>query len=324
MERANAMSSLCSRVRNMSTCSLTVSTGSLQSLPEYEADDFESIAKLGMGFFSHVYLAKYQNIRVVKKVAKDEGNGELEQMDNERSILRLTDHENIVNMVAELPGTNSIILELCPGGELQHYLTYFGRFTLSMTKFYAREVASGLAYLHSQNILHNDLKAENILLTQMGHVRITDFGASKVIENCEVLTGMEGTPGNVPPEMLTEAGYSYPRDWWSFGVLVYQMIAGSMPFNGRDQLQTFMAILMNEPTFPEYVDKSTRQFVLELLDKDPDTRLKTVLSHEWMKSNDSFAALDTTPRINVLKRIDPGYKKTAERRRSSVTAKFLY
>ena len=75
-----------------------------------------------------------------------------------------------------------------------------------MTKFYAREVASGLAYLHSQNILHNDLKAENILLTQMGHVRITDFGTSKVINNCDVLTGMEGTPGNVPPEMLTEKG----------------------------------------------------------------------------------------------------------------------
>ena len=86
----------------------------------------------------------------------------------------------------------------------------------------------------------------------------------------------------------------------------------------------FLAILMNEPTFPEYVAKSTRQFVLELLDKDPETRLRTgkwiiiewyvvwrryisVLKHEWMKSNDSVAALDTEPRINVLKRMDPGY-----------------
>lgn len=312
------------RIRNMSTGSFFAgSHDSLHSLPEYEEEDFESISKLGMGFFSHVFLAKYQNIRVVKKVAKAEIEDSFDQLDNERSILRLTDHENIVNMVAELPGTNSIILELCPGGELAHYLSYFGRFTLSMTKFYAREVASGLAYLHSQNILHNDLKAENILLTQMGHVRITDFGTSKVINNCDVLTGMEGTPGNVPPEMLTEKGYSFPRDWWSFGVLVYQMIAGSLPFNGRDQLQIFMAILMNEPTFPEYVDKSTRQFVLELLDKDPETRLRTVLKHEWMKSNDSFAALDTEPRINVLKRIDPGYKMSNEQRRSSVTSKFV-
>jgi len=75
-----------------------------------------------------------------------------------------------------------MILELCPGGELAHYLSYFGRFTVSMAKFYAREIGSGLAYLHSRNILHNDLKAENVLLTQMGHVRITDFGTSKIIK----------------------------------------------------------------------------------------------------------------------------------------------
>lgn len=301
----------------------TGSSGSLQSLPEFELDDFENVAKLGFGFFSDVYLAKYQNIRVVKKVAKRDENGASEkQLDNERRILRLTDHENIVNMVAELAGTNSMILELCPGGELAHYIEYFGRFTLSMTKFYAREIASGLDYLHSRNILHNDLKAENVLLTQMGHVRITDFGTSKIMKSCETLSGMEGTPGNVPPEMITEKGYSYPRDWWSFGVLVYQMIVGSVPFDGRDQLEMFMAILMNEPEFPDFVDKSTRFFINDLLDKDQDTRLRKVLSHEWMTSNDSFSALDTEPRVNILKRIDPGYKPPAERR-SSLSAKFI-
>jgi serine/threonine protein kinase len=156
----------------------------------------------------------------------------------------------------------------------------------------------------------------------MGHVRITDFGTSKIIKNCEMLTGMEGTPGNVPPEMLTEKGYSYPRDWWSFGVLVYQMIVGSAPFRGRDQLEIFMAILMNEPEFPDYVDKSTQMFIYGLLDKDAETRLRKVLSHEWMKSSDSFSALDTEPRVNILKRIDPEYKPPTERR-SSVSAKFI-
>jgi predicted Ser/Thr protein kinase len=88
-----------------------MSTGSLQSLPEYELEDFENVAKLGMGFFSNVYLAKYQNIRVVKKVAKMDENGASEkQLENERRILRLTDHENIVNMVAELPEIFSIMI----------------------------------------------------------------------------------------------------------------------------------------------------------------------------------------------------------------------
>jgi serine/threonine protein kinase len=300
-----------------------MSTGSLESLPDYESDDFEIIAKLGVGFFSDVYLAKYENIRLVKKVAKSDQTGDsVKQLQNERQILSLTDHEHIINMVAELPGTNSMILELCPGGELAHYISYFGRFTLSMTKFYAREIGSGLAYLHSRNIIHNDLKAENVLLTQMGHVRITDFGTSKIVKGCQKLTGMEGTPGNVPPEMLTEKGYSYPRDWWSFGVLVYQMLVGSAPFRGQDQLEIFMAILMNEPQFPDFVDKSTRLFLDQLLDKDPDTRLSKVMSHEWMKSNDSFAALDTESKVNVLKRIDPDYAPP-KNRRSSVAPHFI-
>ena len=85
-----------------------MSTGSLQSLPDFDEDDFEIIAKLGMGFFSDVYLAKFENIRVVKKVAKFDQNGDSEkQLENERRILSITDHEHIVNMVAELPGKSA-------------------------------------------------------------------------------------------------------------------------------------------------------------------------------------------------------------------------
>ena len=82
-----------------------------------------------------------------------------------------------------------------------------GRFTLSMTKYYAREIATGIEYLHSKCILHNDLKAENILLTNLGHVKIADFGTSKILKSkCEQLAIMEGTPESVPPEMITEEG----------------------------------------------------------------------------------------------------------------------
>lgn len=300
-----------------------MSTGSLQSVPEFEADDFEPIAELGRGFFSNVFLAKYQNGRVVKKVAKDDPRAR-EQLENERNILRLTQHETIVNMIAELPETNSIILELCPGGELGQYLSYESRFNLATTKFYAREIATGLSYLHSRNILHNDLKAENVLLTQSGHVRITDFGTSKIVKGNELLSGMEGTPGNVPPEMITEQGYSFPRDWWSFGVLVYKMLAGIGPFHGKDQLQIFMAILMKEPSFPEQIfDNSSKLFIKALLEKNPENRLKSVLGHEWMKGGDKFAPLNTKPRIELLKRIDPSFKATVERRKSCVAAQFF-
>jgi len=299
-----------------------MSTGSLQSLPEYGEEDFELMGKIGIGFFSHVYLAKFNNIRVVRKIAKDDVRS-TEQLENEKHILRLTDHKNIVSMIAELPESNSIILELCPGGELGQYLSYEKRFALPTAKFYAREIACALTYLHAQNILHNDLKPENILLTQTGHVKLTDFGASKVIKGNELLSGMEGTPGNVPPEMIAESGYSYPRDWWSFGVLVYKLIAGCLPFGGRDQLQIFMAILMKEPSFPgEIFDNSTRQFIMALLDKDPNKRLKSVLTHEWMKNTDTFAALNTQPNVERLKRLDPNYKEMNERRRSFTAAKF--
>jgi len=294
-----------------------MSTGSLASVPEYEENDFESICPLGSGYFSHVWLAKFQSRRVVKKVAKHEPKA-LEQLENERNILRLLNHENIVALVAELPETNAIILELCPGGELAAYIE-MGPFDCATAKRYSFEIANGLRYLHSKNILHNDLKGENILLTQSGHVRITDFGSSRMVRNGEILQGMEGSPSNVPPEMITENGYSYPRDWWSFGILVYQMLVGQLPFVGNNQLEVFMGILMKEPIFPERLDKNAKDFISALLTKDANQRLTDVFSHSWLSSGDRFGKLDTSGALDLIKRKDSGFHPSSERRSSEKT-----
>lgn len=122
-------------------------------------------------------------------------------------------------------------LEYCPGGELFFYLNQIGRFKEDAVKFYAANILLGLEHLHACDILYRDLKPENILVCSDGYTKLTDFGLSlERSQEGQKCTSICGTAEYLSPEILQRKGYSKSSDWWSFGILLYEMLVGIPPF----------------------------------------------------------------------------------------------
>jgi len=126
------------------------------------------------------------------------------------------------------------------------WLAYFGR-------FFAAQVVSMFEYLHSKNIIYRDLKPENILIDEDGYLKLTDFGFAKYVESRTYT--LCGTPEYLAPEMLLNKGHGKPVDWWTFGILLYEMLAGIDPFSDDDPMLIYQKILKGKVKFPRSFDK---------------------------------------------------------------------
>jgi serine/threonine protein kinase len=159
--------------------------------------------------------------------------------------------------------------------------------------FYSSQVALMFEYLHSLNIIYRDLKPENILIDNEGYLKLTDFGFAKY---CETRTyTLCGTPEYLAPEVLLNKGHGKPVDWWTLGILTYEMIAGIDPFNDDDPMAIYQKILKGKIKFPRDFDKDAKSLVKHLLVADVTKRygcLKNgsndIKNHRWFKSLDWY------------------------------------
>jgi len=123
------------------------------------------------------------------------------------------------------------ILDFVNGGELYSHMVKEVRFSELKAKFYAAEIVIALKTLHEAGIIYRDLKPNNILLDSQGHIKLIDFGLSKFLEpNIEPTTSIVGTPNYIAPEILQKKKHTSMIDWWSFGVMIFEMITGNLPF----------------------------------------------------------------------------------------------
>jgi serum/glucocorticoid-regulated kinase 2 len=121
-------------------------------------------------------------------------------------------------------------MEFIRGGELYRHLRAQKKFSEERSKFYAMQVALAIGHLHSKNIVYRDLKPENILMCEDGYIRLTDFGLSKSIEQSEDTYTFCGTPQYLAPEIINRRGHNMEVDWWTLGILTYEMLVGFTPF----------------------------------------------------------------------------------------------
>jgi serine/threonine protein kinase len=168
-----------------------------------------------------------------------------------------------------------MILEYVPGGELFGRLRDESPFTESRTRLYAAELALAVGHLHANGILYRDLKPENILIDAQGHLKITDFGLVKVGKTSDDPTGSTfcGSLEYVAPEMLRQNSYTRAVDWWSYGVIVFEMITGHSPFYDDNVVLMYRRILTEPIPFVVEPSPEAKDFVLKLLDRNPATRL---------------------------------------------------
>jgi RAC serine/threonine-protein kinase len=178
------------------------------------------------GSFGKVFLAreKATNTMYALKVLKKEyiiRKNQVEHTRTERSVLGYVNHPFIVglNMAFQTPDQLFFVLDYCAGGELFFHLGKVGRFTEERAKFYAAQIILALEYVHSLDIVYRDLKPENVLIDQLGNVRLTDFGLSKegVSDHSTGANSFCGTPEYIAPEVLLRQGHGRAVDWWSLG-----------------------------------------------------------------------------------------------------------
>nr|BAN37833.1 protein kinase 2, putative [Entamoeba histolytica] len=258
-------------------------------------DDFELLKVIGRGSFGKVMMVKKKDdgrIFAMKILRKDIVK-ERKQVDHtkaEKNVLMQLHHPFIVKLYYAFQTTDKLymVMDFVNGGELFYHLKNENCFSEERAKFYAAEIATVLIHIHSLGIIYRDLKPENILLDNTGNIVITDFGLSKQLAAGEETQTFCGTPDYLAPEILKGVGHGPGVDWWSLGILIYEMIVGIPPFYDDDVSLMYQKILKSQPHFPRNISYDAKSVIMGLLEKDPAERLggEDVIHMAWFDSID--------------------------------------
>jgi serine/threonine protein kinase len=168
------------------------------------------------------------------------------------------------------------VLPFYSGGDLYSFLEANGPFDESTSAFYAAQIAHMLSFLHSKNIVYRDLKLENIMIDENGYLVLIDFGSCKIIEEkTELQCSFDGSIDYMAPEVISGEGHGMMADWWSFGILVYELLCGKPPFHEGSTDRILDLISTSNVRFPSKmrISSVTRDFIIRLLKKIPKDRI---------------------------------------------------
>ncbi|KAM5284711.1 ribosomal protein S6 kinase alpha-2 isoform 5-T8 [Hipposideros larvatus] len=233
----------------------------------------------------------------------------------ERDILAEVNHPFIVKLhyAFQTEGKLYLILDFLRGGDLFTRLSKEVMFTEEDVKFYLAELALALDHLHSLGIIYRDLKPENILLDEEGHIKITDFGLSKeAIDHDKRAYSFCGTIEYMAPEVVNRRGHTQSADWWSFGVLMFEMLTGSLPFQGKDRKETMALILKAKLGMPQFLSMEAQSLLRALFKRNPCNRLGAGIDGvEEIKRHPFFVTIDWNKLYR--KEIKPPFKPAVGR-----------
>ena len=260
---------------------------------EVTIDDFEMLKIIGRGSVGKIVLVKYNNdgkLYAMKSMRKDQliSEGLADNILVERNILIEGQCEFILTLsfFFQTPERIYFVTPFIKGGDLFHKLKEEIFLKESLVQFYAAQIAIALQHLHDLGIAYRDLKPENILIDEDGYIKLCDFGASVVIRGTEKEVTFAGSPEYASPEMITHEGHTFMCDWWSFGILLYELLYGNTPFYDIDKNRMFDLITTGSISFPKFiqiegeekprnykVSDDAKSLINKLLEKDPGTRL---------------------------------------------------
>ncbi|RSM09271.1 cAMP-dependent protein kinase type 1 [Fusarium ambrosium] len=261
---------------------------------KYSLGDFDILRTLGTGSFGRVHLVqskhnqRFYAVKVLKK-AQVVKMKQVEHTNDERRMLADVKHPFLITLWGTFQDTKNLymVMDFVEGGELFSLLRKSGRFPNPVAKFYAAEVTLALEYLHSKNVIYRDLKPENLLLDRHGHLKITDFGFAKRVP--DKTWTLCGTPDYLAPEVVSNKGYNKSVDWWSLGILIYEMLCGYTPFwDSGSPMKIYENILKGKVKYPAYVNADAQNLLERLITADLTKRLGNlyggpgdVKNHPW-------------------------------------------
>lgn len=269
--------------------------------------DFEILRVVGKGAFGKVFQVKMKGRHVVS--SNDDGDGifamkvmrkdtiiknnHVDYMNAEKDILTKVVHPFIVQLRFSFQTKFKLylILDFINGGHLFYHLYRQGIFSEDQAMVYTAEIVSAVTHLHKRGIVHRDLKPENILMDADGHVMLTDFGLAKEIDDSSRSNSMCGTTEYMAPEILLSKGHNKSADWWSVGILLYEMLSGKPPFVHSNRKKLQEKIINEKVKLPPRLTSEAHSLLRGLLEKDPSKRLGSgsrggdeIKSHKWFKS----------------------------------------
>ncbi|XP_053567023.1 ribosomal protein S6 kinase alpha-2 [Bombina bombina] len=287
-----------------------------------DPSQFELLKVLGQGSYGKVFLVRKVKgsdsgqlyaMKVLKKATLKVRDRVRSKM--ERDILAEVNHPFIVKLhyAFQTEGKLYLILDFLRGGDLFSRLSKEVMFTEEDVKFYLAELALALDHLHTLGIIYRDLKPENILLDEEGHIKITDFGLSKEsIDHDKRAYSFCGTIEYMAPEVVNRKGHTQSADWWSFGVLMFEMLTGSLPFQGKDRKETMALILKAKLGMPQFLSSEAQCLLRALFKRNPCNRLGAGLDGvEEIKRHMFFITIDWNKLFR--KEIKPPFKPAVGR-----------
>ncbi|XP_030825998.1 LOW QUALITY PROTEIN: microtubule-associated serine/threonine-protein kinase 1 [Camarhynchus parvulus] len=290
--------------------------------------DFETIKLISNGAYGAVYLVRHTATRqrfAMKKINKQNLllRNQVHQAFVERDILTFAENPFVVSMFCSFQTRRHLcmVMEYVEGGDCATLLKHIGALPLELARLYFAETVLALEYLHTYGIVHRDLKPDNLLITSLGHVKLTDFGLSKMglmsLTTKPAVPGRDqvclqrlravspavpacpqvcGTPEYIAPEVILRQGYGKPVDWWAMGIVLYEFLVGCVPFFGDTPEELFGQVISDEILWPEgdeALPPDAQHLISCLLQPDPLRRLGAGGAQE-VKAHGFFAALDWT------------------------------
>ncbi|XP_018617587.2 microtubule-associated serine/threonine-protein kinase 1-like isoform X2 [Scleropages formosus] len=279
--------------------------------------DFQTIKLISNGAYGAVYLVRHRETRqrfAMKKINKQNLilRNQIQQAFVERDILTFAENPFVVSMFCSFETRRHLcmVMEYVEGGDCATLLKNIGALPVEMARMYFAETVLALEYLHNYGIVHRDLKPDNLLITSMGHIKLTDFGLSKMglmslttnlyeghIEKDarEFLDKQVcGTPEYIAPEVILRQGYGKPVDWWAMGIILYEFLVGCVPFFGDTPEELFGQVITDDIVWPEgdeALPVDAQNLISALLQTNPLVRLGTGGAFE-VKQHSFFSDLD--------------------------------
>ncbi|XP_042660411.1 microtubule-associated serine/threonine-protein kinase 4 isoform X2 [Tyto alba] len=297
--------------------SMSSSSTSLKLQRKPRESDFETIKLISNGAYGAVYFVRHKETRqrfAMKKINKQNLilRNQIQQAFVERDILTFAENPFVVSMYCSFETRRHLcmVMEYVEGGDCATLMKNMGPLPVDMARMYFAETVLALEYLHNYGIVHRDLKPDNLLVTSMGHIKLTDFGLSKVglmslttnlyeghIEKDarEFLDKQVcGTPEYIAPEVILRQGYGKPVDWWAMGIILYEFLVGCVPFFGDTPEELFGQVISDEINWPEKDEApppDAQDLITLLLRQNPLERLGTGGAYE-VKQHQFFRGLD--------------------------------
>ncbi|XP_032966214.1 microtubule-associated serine/threonine-protein kinase 4 isoform X4 [Rhinolophus ferrumequinum] len=297
--------------------SVSSSNASLKLRRKPRESDFETIKLISNGAYGAVYFVRHKESRqrfAMKKINKQNLilRNQIQQAFVERDILTFAENPFVVSMYCSFETKRHLcmVMEYVEGGDCATLMKNMGPLPVDMARMYFAETVLALEYLHNYGIVHRDLKPDNLLVTSMGHIKLTDFGLSKVGLMSMTTNLYEGhiekdarefldkqvcgTPEYIAPEVILRQGYGKPVDWWAMGIILYEFLVGCVPFFGDTPEELFGQVISDEINWPEKDEApppDAQDLITLLLRQNPLERLGTGGAYE-VKQHRFFRSLD--------------------------------